>query len=245
MAQPIESSLYPKRLLGSAPALLEASESDERSVGLLERIRWPDGVTCPRDGCGSKDAARIGKGGQARSKPRYRCRGCGRQFSWRIGTFFEGRQESPRTIALVVHSLSQGSPEGAESVVVDSLGLSPKAARRAVYGILPAFRDQVDASAVEAIGAAPLRPFWRGLVGALAPLALVSGLLLAIWPFVARSDELTSIWFHEGREIKVIVDRWPGETDATWRRRFMAEVAAYRELSPPDRRSPREDEEHQ
>jgi transposase-like protein len=46
-------------------------------------IRWPNGVACPRKGCGSADVTTI------RNRAEWRCRECGRQFSAKVGTIFE------------------------------------------------------------------------------------------------------------------------------------------------------------
>jgi len=47
------------------------------------RQRFPNGVACPRQGCGSADVAAI------KNRNMWRCRECGRQFSVRVGTIFE------------------------------------------------------------------------------------------------------------------------------------------------------------
>jgi len=47
------------------------------------RQRFPNGVACPRHGCGSADVAAI------KNRNMWRCRECGRQFSVRVGTIFE------------------------------------------------------------------------------------------------------------------------------------------------------------
>lgn len=47
------------------------------------RLRFPNGVACPRQGCGSADVATI-KGRNA-----WRCRECKRHFSVKVGTIFE------------------------------------------------------------------------------------------------------------------------------------------------------------
>jgi transposase-like protein len=46
-------------------------------------LRWPNGIACPRMGCGSANVARI-KGRNA-----WRCRECDRQFTAKVGTIFE------------------------------------------------------------------------------------------------------------------------------------------------------------
>ncbi|MGC2296740.1 MAG: IS1595 family transposase [Candidatus Dormiibacterota bacterium] len=49
-------------------------------------LRWPNGVTCPRDDCGSDKVQYIS------TRRLWRCKGCGRQFTAKVGTIFE---ESP------------------------------------------------------------------------------------------------------------------------------------------------------
>ncbi len=47
------------------------------------RMRFPNGVACPRMGCGSADVVKI------KNRVEWRCRECGRQFSVKMGTIFE------------------------------------------------------------------------------------------------------------------------------------------------------------
>ncbi|MBX7111292.1 MAG: IS1595 family transposase [Dehalococcoidia bacterium] len=46
-------------------------------------LRWPNGVTCPREGCGSDRVAFV------ESRKIWRCNGCRKQFSVKVGTIFE------------------------------------------------------------------------------------------------------------------------------------------------------------
>jgi transposase-like protein len=46
-------------------------------------LRWPDGVSCPREGCGSDKVQFIS------TRRLWRCKGCGRQFTAKVGTIFE------------------------------------------------------------------------------------------------------------------------------------------------------------
>jgi len=46
-------------------------------------IRFPNGVACPRAGCGSADVAAI------KNRNAWRCRECNRQFTVKVGTVFE------------------------------------------------------------------------------------------------------------------------------------------------------------
>jgi transposase-like protein len=46
-------------------------------------LRWPNGMACPRMGCGSADVARIS------NRNAWRCRECNRQFTAKVNTIFE------------------------------------------------------------------------------------------------------------------------------------------------------------
>jgi transposase-like protein len=46
-------------------------------------LRWPNGMACPRPGCGSADVKRIG------TRNAWRCRECDRQFTAKVNTIFE------------------------------------------------------------------------------------------------------------------------------------------------------------
>jgi transposase-like protein len=54
------------------------------------RQRFPNGVACPREGCGSANVAAIN------GRNTWRCRECNRQFSVKLGTIFE---DSPITFS--------------------------------------------------------------------------------------------------------------------------------------------------
>jgi transposase-like protein len=62
------------------PELIERFGSEDRCHAFLERLRWPDGVRCPR--CDSDKISRIAK------RQQFDCDGCRYQFSVRVGTLF-------------------------------------------------------------------------------------------------------------------------------------------------------------
>lgn len=70
-------------------AAIPAACSDERTaVGFIERQRWGDSPACPR--CGDTDVYQMsGRTGERSARFLWGCRGCGRQFTVRIGTIFE------------------------------------------------------------------------------------------------------------------------------------------------------------
>lgn len=50
------------------------------------KVRWPNGMACPRTGCGSADDIRSFTSGK---RKRFRCMECKRDFTAKVGTIFE------------------------------------------------------------------------------------------------------------------------------------------------------------
>jgi transposase-like protein len=73
--------------MDSPRTLLEAIvyfSDPERAHDFVKRLRWPNGVACPRMGCGSADVREIrGK------RPRWFCRECKREFTAKVNSIFE------------------------------------------------------------------------------------------------------------------------------------------------------------
>ncbi len=55
----------------------------DRAHAYAVQMRWPNGIACPRMGCGSADVQAIA------TRKIWRCKECKRQFSVRVGTIFE------------------------------------------------------------------------------------------------------------------------------------------------------------
>ncbi len=88
----------------------------------MVRMRWPNGVACPRQGCGSADVAEIA------GRKKWRCRECGRQFSVKVGTIFE---DSPISLTkwLPAMWLLSGAKNGISSCeLARALGVTQKTA---------------------------------------------------------------------------------------------------------------------
>jgi transposase-like protein len=70
---------------------------DETAARLaLENLRWPEGVRCPRPGCGSTEVAKIGGEKQTHRNGLFNCRTCRRQFTVTVGTVMH-RSKVPLT----------------------------------------------------------------------------------------------------------------------------------------------------
>lgn len=73
-------------------SLIERFGSEDKCRDYLERLRWPNGVACPR--CGDKSVSRVtarkgGKGKDAdEARNQFDCNSCRYQFSVKAGTVF-------------------------------------------------------------------------------------------------------------------------------------------------------------
>ncbi|MGA2138828.1 MAG: IS1595 family transposase [Verrucomicrobiia bacterium] len=73
-------------------ATLARQHADENTArAFLESLRWPDGAVCPH--CTNKGAYALAPQPQSRRPVRngvWKCKSCRKQFTVRVGTFFEG-----------------------------------------------------------------------------------------------------------------------------------------------------------
>lgn len=73
---------YPKTLIEAVRLYADPEVAHQ----FVTSLRWPNGVACPRHGCGSANVHFIA------TRRTWRCNDCKRQFSTKVGTIFE---ESP------------------------------------------------------------------------------------------------------------------------------------------------------
>ncbi len=79
------------------PYIIRVLSSEEECLNLLRRVRWSNGVVCPR--CGSRNIIRWGR---YRGGYRYLCEDCGRTFNDKTGAPFHYSSFSLRTWILVI-----------------------------------------------------------------------------------------------------------------------------------------------
>lgn len=73
-----------------------ACVDEDSAVEFLEELRWGDEACCPR--CGDCDVYQMqSRGGGRESNYRWRCRGCGKQFTVRTGTVMDDSRIPVRT----------------------------------------------------------------------------------------------------------------------------------------------------
>jgi transposase-like protein len=78
---------------------------------LLERLRWPDGPSCPRCGAHGPDTVfRIGGDKHSHRDGLYQCKPCRRQFSVTVGTALERLRVPLSTWVRAAHAFSYEGP---------------------------------------------------------------------------------------------------------------------------------------
>ncbi|HJV05444.1 MAG TPA: IS1595 family transposase [Actinomycetota bacterium] len=144
--------LFPKRVIehvrrvaraGASPeadhssadlsAAIDRFDSEEKCRAYLERLRWPDGVRCPR--CDADESIfRIER------RDQFVCDPCGYQFSVRVGTMLHGSHLQLWKWLLAVLMLSESRNGLAASQVKETLGVSYKTAWYLCHRIRAAMR---------------------------------------------------------------------------------------------------------
>jgi transposase-like protein len=113
-------------------------ETEDRSRELLERLRWPDGVRCPR--CDALTGiSRIRRRGQ------FECDACGYQFSVRVGTVLQGSRLPLSTWVLAVRLMTETDHGVSANRLAPMLGVSYKTAWFLSHRIRLAMRDEARA----------------------------------------------------------------------------------------------------
>ena len=139
-------------------SLVEARKkfsTQEACEDYLARMRWPEGVTCPR--CGSKEVTRLS------TRKKWQCKGCRYQFSVTAGTIFHKTYvDLPRW--MMAMWLMCHSPKGVSSAQIQrELGVTYKTAwymtrrlrvaiSRSVEGMVISGDVEVDEAVVHATG---------------------------------------------------------------------------------------------
>ncbi|MGA8575013.1 MAG: IS1595 family transposase [Candidatus Cybelea sp.] len=109
----------------------------ERAHDFVKRLRWPNGVACPRFGCGSADVREI-RG----MRPRWFCRDCQREFTAKVNSIFE---DSPLPLSkwLPAMWLISSARNGISSCeVARALHVTQKTAWFMLHRIRLALRDE-------------------------------------------------------------------------------------------------------
>lgn len=120
-------------------------KTEEAAREYLERIRWPAGPACPREGCGSMDVTKLR--GKSTRPGVYKCKGCRKPFTVSVGTIFED-SHIPLTKWVMAFHLMCSSKKGISALQLQrNLGLgSYKSAWHMAHRIRHAMRSEPLAS---------------------------------------------------------------------------------------------------
>jgi transposase-like protein len=111
----------------------------DRAFAYAVKLRWPNGVACPRMGCGNADVQFI------RTRKLWRCKECKRQFTVKVGTIFE---DSPITFSKWLPAIwfLANTKNGTSSHELGrALGVTQKTAWFMLHRIREAMKDETSA----------------------------------------------------------------------------------------------------
>lgn len=111
-------------------ALREVAGHPGKAQAVVERLRWPHGITCPS--CTSA-ATRPIQTVRSGDRGLHVCDDCDRQFTWRVGTVFRKSPNRPEHLVRALTELAGGgTAAAASSALVEEHGFSRARARKLV-----------------------------------------------------------------------------------------------------------------
>jgi transposase-like protein len=110
-------------------------DSEQKCRSYLERLRWPDGVSCPRCDA-SRGISRIRQRGQ------FHCDTCGYQFSVRVGTIFQDSRLPLWKWFLAVYIICEAENGISANQLKEIIGVSYKTAWYLLHRIRAAMKQQ-------------------------------------------------------------------------------------------------------
>jgi transposase-like protein len=113
---------------------MEQFHSDEKCRKALEKMRWPDGVECPR--CHGKKHSPVGE------RDVYDCRSCGYQFSVTSGTIFHDTHLPLQKWFMAIYLIVESKKGISANQVKRVLGVSYKTAWYLCHRIRAAMTEQ-------------------------------------------------------------------------------------------------------
>lgn len=116
------------------PTLIERFGSEDKCHDCLEKLRWPDGVTCPR--CECQSISRI------KERRQFECNDCRYQFSVRVGTIFHDSHLPLWKWFLAIYMICQSKKGVSSNQLKRMLGVAYKTAWYLSHRIRAAMKDE-------------------------------------------------------------------------------------------------------
>ena len=119
-------------------AMIEQFPDDKAAEAWFVKVRWPDGIECPK--CGS---TKVKTDAKHKSMP-YLCGvdGCRKKFSVKLGTVMEGSKVGYRNWAVGIHMFLTNIKAISSMKPHRDLGISQKAAWFMLHRMREAFKVQ-------------------------------------------------------------------------------------------------------
>src|SRR5688572_701999 len=114
-------------------SLIDRFHSDDAAREFLEKLRWPDGIVCPR--CGGKTISRIVK------RDQFDCDSCRYQFSVTAGTIFHDSKLPLWKWFLAAYIMSESKKGVSANQMKRMIGVSYKTAWYLCHRIRAAMKD--------------------------------------------------------------------------------------------------------
>lgn len=134
----------------SAFEFFEKFPDEASAIAYFEKVRWPNGVECPR--CGSERTTPV------KNRSRHHCNGCGRQFSVRTGILLENSRIPVRKWLYAIY-IFQIARKGISSVQLGKeLGISQHSA----WFMLHRLREAMDPGLEMLKGEVEMDEAWVG-----------------------------------------------------------------------------------
>lgn len=123
----------------------EALGNEDKAVELMTRLRWPNGVCCPR--CGCLDPYRLtpkAQGTRPARKGLYKCSGCKKQFSVTTGSVFEASHLPLSKWLMAIHLMSASKKGMSAHQLHRMIGCTYRAAWFAMHRLRYAMATNAD-----------------------------------------------------------------------------------------------------
>lgn len=124
-----------------------ACSDEQAAVEFFERQRWGDAPRCPRENCGSGNVYQMADRDTGKRNARFlwRCKGCKRQFTVKVGTVMEDSKIALRHWAYAMW-MATSSKKGVSSLQIKrQTGVSYESALFMMHRIRFAMADKPDA----------------------------------------------------------------------------------------------------
>jgi len=116
--------------------LTEQIDSEEKARDFLEKMRWPDGVRCPR--CGHEHVSRL------KDYKKFECAACEYQFSITSGTFMHKTRVSLRKWLFAIYLISESKKGISAKQIERTIGVSYPTAWFMMHRIREAMKPSAD-----------------------------------------------------------------------------------------------------